>query len=297
MHSIIIIIPHFGQWPAWIDFFVESCKSNSNIDWVIPSDCGPLPRNSAANIRILPFSFSEYSSLISETLRIRFAPDAPYKLCDVRPALGEIHSEQINGYDFFGFGDVDVIYGRIRKFYTDEILKKYSVLSTHQERLSGHFALLRNVAPVRAAFRRIPLWKELMEDDRYVGLDENQLLSVFKLMKREAFWCFNSFDYILQERYSSPGPTEEMRWFWKDGTLTNEFYGRRQFLYLHFMHWKSSRWYPKRPNLKPGTPAPWEKLASLVQFDWRRANADGFMISPKGIQEIAYRMFGKSDQP
>ena len=25
-HKIAILIPYFGEWPAWIDFFVESCR-------------------------------------------------------------------------------------------------------------------------------------------------------------------------------------------------------------------------------------------------------------------------------
>ena len=31
-------------------------------------------------------------------------------------------------------------------------------------------------------------------------------------------------------------------WFWKEGKLTNEKDGEREFLYLHFMRWQTNRW-------------------------------------------------------
>src|SRR5262245_23336516 len=106
MHSILILIPHFGGWPVWIDFFIESCKINSDIDWILLTDSGPLPRNSAPNIKTVHYTFSEYCDLISEALEINFQPEDSYKLCDIRPALGGIHQDLVRGYDFFGYGDL-----------------------------------------------------------------------------------------------------------------------------------------------------------------------------------------------
>ena len=136
-----------------------------------------------------------------------------------------------------------------------------------------------------------------MEENRYVSLDENasKLLIALNDIRTSIQGRLRMMKFLFEERYSTPWPSQNMRWYWKKGILTNEFYGARGFLYLHFMNWKSSRWYGNRLNVLSGTPAPWEKLQNIVQLDWRRASADGFMISPSGIQEIAYRVFGKSD--
>ena len=138
--SILILIPHFGPWPEWIDFFVESCRANRSIDWVLISD-QPPPENKAGNVRCLRTSFDDYQALVGRRLGIAFDPSAPYKLCDIRPALGAIHPDLIAGYDFFGFGDLDLIYGDIRAFYDEETLELYDALSTHAERVSGHLFL------------------------------------------------------------------------------------------------------------------------------------------------------------
>ncbi|WP_420882928.1 DUF6625 family protein [Zooshikella ganghwensis] len=42
LKTIAIIIPYFGQWPEWIDLYIESCKHNPSIDWLLFSDCPPL---------------------------------------------------------------------------------------------------------------------------------------------------------------------------------------------------------------------------------------------------------------
>ena len=266
MPSIVIFITHFGAWPAWIDFFVEFRKKNSDINWVLLSDSGPLPRNNAQNIKIVPLTLPQ-STLGSLAKRFEYAsaPRIAYKIADIRPAFGEIHADMVRGYDFFGYGDLDVIYGRIRDFYTNDILARYSVLSTHPERLCGHFALLRNIRPLRRAFRRIPSWTTLMEEEQPVGIDENRAFFLTGLngVRTSIPGRLRRLRFLLEERYSSPGPTHEMRWYWKNGILMNEFYGERGFLYLHFMHWKSSRWYRNRANVTPGAPAPWETLPDI----------------------------------
>jgi hypothetical protein len=72
------------------------------------------------------------------------------------------------------------------------------------------------------------------------------------------------------------------RWFWRRGHLTSERDGDRDFLYLHFMRWKSTRWANKPPL--PGEGA-WIGR-ELIHTDWRQAANDGFCISPAGFTSI-----------
>src|SRR5947208_1133673 len=46
---LIMLCFYFGRWPAWINFFVESCKWNPDVHWRIYTDCGE-PENHASNI-------------------------------------------------------------------------------------------------------------------------------------------------------------------------------------------------------------------------------------------------------
>ena len=139
-----------------MNFFVESCKWNAGVRWRIYTDCGK-PENRADNIDYVPISFDEYKALARDRLDIAFDPAHPYKLCDLRPALGFLHEQDTVGFPFFGYGDLDVIYGDISRFYGPQQFAELDVVSTHPERLSGHFAVLRNTPALRHASRVFPI--------------------------------------------------------------------------------------------------------------------------------------------
>lgn len=286
-HSIVILIPWFGPWPEWIDFFVESCRANRDVNWVLITDQSP-PENSAPNVRFLRTSFADYKARISDTLAIRFDPSEPYKLCDIRPALGEIHADLIRGYGFFGFGDLDLVYGDIRETYDAEALDIYDAFSSHPERCSGHLFLMRNTPAMVSAFRSVWGWRRRMEQDAYNGFDEAGFYNLFRGRSAKLLGMLGRRNPrgLFREAYTSPVPGTDMRWYWRDGKLTNQFYPHRGFIYLHFAHWRGNRWYAWLPHIAPGTPAPWSRLDRIVQMDWRDARENGFMISPAGIQPI-----------
>jgi len=73
------------------------------------------------------------------------------------------------------------------------------------------------------------------------------------------------------------------QWFWQNGMLTNSRDGEREFMYLHFMNWKSNTWLPKPLRNEP--PA-WMKLDKLVHVAIDVAAKEGFKISPEGFTAI-----------
>jgi hypothetical protein len=293
MPPIVFLIPYFGPWPVWINHWVESCRANPTIDWILFNDTEP-PENVADNVKHIAMTFSDYCSLVSERLSIRFAPTDRYKLCDIKPALGFIHADLVRGYDFVGFGDLDVIYGNLRAFFDEETLSLYDVLSTHADRISGHLCLLRNRLDVVTAFKQARNWRRAMEGDAHATFDERDFYRVFRPARRDllARWKGSPGRALFREAYSTPGAAERMAWFWENGRLTNEFYPQHPHMYLHFMSWHSNRWFGSQPHVKPGATAPWKRLERVVSADWRRARQHGFMISPDGITEISRAWYG-----
>jgi hypothetical protein len=299
-NSIIILINYFGQWPEWINLFIESCKLNPDINWTIYTDCGE-PENKAANVTCRHITFDAYCELVSRQLGIKFHPDFSYKLCDIRPALGVIHRRDIVGYRFWGYGDLDVIYGNIRSVYSDDLLERYDVISSHEKLLAGHFSIFRNTWILRNAFRRIPKWRESMTSPEHAHFDEGQFSRLFwKLGPPPGFWKHINLTLnpycrraLFREQYSTTlidmpwldgTRSHPDTWFWRDGRITNDRDGDRQFLYLHFMNWKSPR------NIIPfpeDGKAAWEKIDKVLKVDWREACRSGFCIGPSGISSIA----------
>jgi hypothetical protein len=286
-HRIAILIPYFGEWPAWINFFVESCRANRAIDWIMFSDAAP-PDNRAPNVRNVGLSFDEYKAHLSDAFGHDLSGIRPYKLCDFKPALPFVHRKLIAGYDFVGFGDLDVIYGDLRSFYDDATLDGYDFLSSHSDRVSGHLFLMRNVESLLTMFQRVPGWKEALRREEYICFDERRLFNFLRpkragLLRRKAA---QQPRCLFREAYTTPGAIDRMRWYWEKGVLTNEYYPHQPFMYLHFMSWQSSRWHESQEHIRPGSAAPWANLPNVVQMDWRAARKQGFMISPQGIQPI-----------
>jgi len=258
--SIRFIIPYFGTWPFWMDFFLASCARNPDIDWLFFTDCG-IPDNAPVNVHFIEISYADYCALVSEKLGIYFSPPNPYKLCDIKPALGFIHSEHLVGYDFWAFGDIDVVYGDLRRYFTPARLSRKDLFATHSRRISGHLCLLRNDKRMREAFKMIPRWQERYADPVHQALDEGAFSRLFIRHKNWPEMCrrfaarFNkwarcsefieshsTFSILADGRRVVP-----KRWFLYEGRLTNSELGSRELPYLHFLMWKNQHWKEASP--------------------------------------------------
>lgn len=293
--SIKFIIPYFGQWPEWINLFIQSCQYNPDIDWLFFTDCGE-PDIKASNVQFIQMTFEDYKEQASAKLDINFNQSDPYKLCDLKPTYGFLHQEHLEGYDFFGFGDIDVIYGQLRHFLTEDVLQKHQLISTHNNRISGHFCLLKNNEQMRNAFRRIPDWKQLLETQSHLGIDESKFTKVFMPHRKHPQWLkkiyglFSSYwrnNYFVEQYSTILSPiswydgskNHPQEWHWYKGQLNNSNDPDREFMYLHFMNWKSSKWLHKQY----GTEAAWENLETLVHFD-SSVEHEGWTITGSGFK-------------
>jgi len=136
MKSIIIIIPYFGKFPNEFQFWLNSAYQNKSIDFVIFTDQYLITRD---NVKVVNISFKELRLIFQEKFDFPICLEHPYKLCDYKPAYGFIFDTLINSYDFWGYCDIDLIFGNIRYFIDDSMLSKYQVISGW-----GHFTLYKN---------------------------------------------------------------------------------------------------------------------------------------------------------
>src|SRR6056297_1765704 len=128
MKSIALIIPYFGKFPEWSSLYFETLRRNPTIDFIFYTDCDPEGYN-FSNAHFKKMSFETYIQMAKEKTGADFKPANPYKLCDLRPLYPIVHFEDIKEYDFYGWADMDLLFGDIRSFYTDKILNKYDVFS------------------------------------------------------------------------------------------------------------------------------------------------------------------------
>lgn len=283
--GICFVIPYFGKWPFWMPFFLTSCRANPTVDWLLFSDCGELPE-CPPNVRVVETSYAAYCDRVSARLGIGFHPANPYKLCDLKPALGCIHESELAAYDFWAFGDIDLVWGDLRAYFTVERLASKDLYATHARRVSGHCCLLRNTAEMRGLFRRIPNWDQRLVDKVHHALDEGAFSRIFLRRKNwpqplaEFAGRFNRWRRRAEfvEAFSTPdakvpwvdgGLEFPSRWSWDHGRLTNDRDGERGFPYLHFVVWKKHAW-------RSLVPPPADSLRALAASGHWVVDAQGF---------------------
>ena len=172
MTRIAFIIPYFGKYPWYFPFFLHSCRYNPTVDFLIFTDNETPELDLPDNVRIIPFTLEQFRIQASQALEFEVAIDHGYKLCDFKPAYGYIFADYIREYDFWGYCDIDVIFGNIRLYMTDELLKAYDVISARHDYLTGCFALYRNQQYFRELFKQSKDWRKVYTNLRYVFFDE-----------------------------------------------------------------------------------------------------------------------------
>lgn len=135
MKSIVIIFPYFGKLPVQYKMWRASALYNKTIDFMFFTDADVEP---AGNIIVHKMKFEEFRQIIQAVFDFPIVLDRPYKLCEYKQAYGYALQKYIPKYDYWGFGDLDLVYGDIRCFITDEVLKYKFILGW------GHLTIMRN---------------------------------------------------------------------------------------------------------------------------------------------------------
>jgi hypothetical protein len=268
-----MIMPYFGQFPEWINIYFETCRWNDSIDYIFFTDADPPDGELPPNVSIVPLTLSAFNQLYRSRLPDRRPIEKPYKICDIRPAYGIIFHEYIKACPFFGWGDIDVIYGDVAGYLTPDMLSA-DVISFNSRHVSGHLTIARtSCAHVLPA--GFPNWSDRVDSPDYQHLDEPRGLDGLTLSAADSFntplspitpWTNGEFIF----------PNE---WYWRAGSLTNDLDGNRTFPYLHFMHWKGGEWPRTCGN------GQWENLPSVVNLR-RDQIASGFRVNSQGFFPI-----------
>lgn len=193
MKRIALIIPYFGKFPNYFPLFLNSCRHNPTIDWLLVTDIAE-PYDYPPNVHIIPMTFSDLKKQIQSRFDFEIALERPYKLCDYRPAFGLIFREYLSGFDFWGYCDIDLLFGDLRSFFADETLEAYDKLGH-----LGHLAMYRNTHEVNTAFLSVfdgkARYREVLSDEQNLIFDEWDDLSINRIFLKKGLrvWLWNDF--------------------------------------------------------------------------------------------------------
>lgn len=172
MNKFAVVIPYFGKFKPSIVLFLESCNRNPSIDWHIFTDCAvPEGISLGSNIKWREATLDTVSFLVKEKLGFQIKLTRAYKLCDIKPFYGIVFADYLDGYEYWGYGDTDVVYGDIVQY-----LKKIDYSSYDKINWMGHLCFIRNqkdcnAAALKSVSGTVEAEEVLLRDDN-IGFDE-----------------------------------------------------------------------------------------------------------------------------
>ena len=198
---------------------------------------------------------------------------ALYKCCDFKPLYGEIFSDYIDKYEYWGHCDFDMIFGDIYSFLQKHEYRKYDKFSN-----LGYLSFYRNTPEVNHYYTKAGSFRNYMDvitsDDNF-AFDENygivsiylhNNLSLFKGRLyadiSDIYHCFR-----LSEFCSLVAKDRNYRnqiFYWEKGKVYRAYWMNNkmnieEFMYIHFK---------KRPDFNVGIDV---------------LNSDAFYICPTGF--------------
>jgi hypothetical protein len=180
--KICLVVPYFGTFKNYFQLWLDSVGVNSTIDFLLVTDQKLSEYQLPNNIHVKEMTFQEMQNRIHQKLGSWCQITYPYKLCDYKPAYGVLFEEELDGYDWFGFCDTDMIFGDIRHFLSEERLA-----ATDKIGEGGMFVLLRNSEDGKHYFEKeYPTWgvnhKEAYSTSNVTQFDETDYMNrVFDL--------------------------------------------------------------------------------------------------------------------
>jgi hypothetical protein len=257
MKRVCVIIPYFGRWPEYLSLFLDGCRRNPMLHFLFLTDLR-APDQVPDNVQFRYCTIGQINESVKNLLGFESKMSRPYKLCDYKPAYGLIFQEYIRDFDYWGYGDIDVVYGDLRKWLTPEVLS-HDVISFRKKWLSGSLTLIRNAAALNQLFLESPDVKKVFESPDHFEFDEvSKCWSQIRTVPiSEIAFPYDNFTRIVHNASNEGRVTVTSGDYAKESILPDDFValenGRlvdrqgQEYAYYHFITEKRRHYfrYPK----------------------------------------------------
>lgn len=262
--SIAVLICFLGKLPWYFNYFIHSVKYNSTIDFYIITDDRNSPINPPLNVKMIYKDRRDINQLATQKLGFKTNIKDGYKMCDFKPAYGFLFSDIIEGYDFWGHADMDVIFGDIRHFITNNVLEKHELINVRHDFLAGYFLLFKNTRKMNTLFMQSKDYEKVLSSEVHYCFDEtnfqyNDFTSILAYPKKKHE--VESMTHLVKrlekanqlktyfELHSIEGVPGKLNWM--DGKL---YYRNQYEILLYHMIYLKNIYKPKRvPHEIPET--------------------------------------------
>lgn len=252
---VAFIVPYLGPWPRWAELFFISVSWNPMIEVLLLCETPP-PFSLPDNVRCRPITREELLHRLNSVTGLGIRSISGHKLCDFRPFFGLAFGDLLGGFMYWGFCDIDMMFGDLSRLLARELDAGFDVFSAHDRQVVGHFAVLRNEEKTNQIGFGIPGWKELCAHPDNRAVDEIRLAAALKERRDLAWQRTETLESELEREFCRFGITfgfegevaylpgaGSAQTVWHDGRVhyADEHRDAVECLYVHFMGLK--RWW------------------------------------------------------
>jgi hypothetical protein len=190
--SKCVINFHFGKRYPYFELHKKSLLNNKDYDFLLLSD--QVDNNyQEGNIKHVRFTMEDANRLINERISGGNMLIHPRKFCDYKIFFGVLFKEYLEGYDWYGYIDSDVILGNLSRYIPEQAFHEYEIISNISkypgsgelskdvrcpENLFGPFSLIKNDEKIINLYKKINYVEEMANSYVLHATEENILLRV-----------------------------------------------------------------------------------------------------------------------
>lgn len=246
MKSICYVVPYYGKLPSNFQLWLNSCYFNKNVNWLIFTNDN-TNYNYPSNVKRILLDFSELQEMFQSKFDFKIKIDTYWCLSLFKPAYGEIFSEYLKKYDYWGHCDLDLMWGKIRDFITEDILNKYEKIG-----FQGHSTIYKNTSEVNNRYKTI-IPNEINYIDVFSGnskfsFDEIGMEKIYNYLnipyyKETNFAHLSKYDYSFYLKYLPKEwdyKNSRQVFVWNKGDLIRYYLNQNKkicsekYMYIHF---------------------------------------------------------------
>lgn len=238
--KIALILPYFGKLDHLFPLWLQSCRYNHDIDWLIFTN-DRQQFNYPNNTKVYYIEFDELKNKIQSLYNFPIALSTPYRLCNFRPAYGNIFEEYLKGYDAWGFCDNDMIFGDLKEFFPQELSTKFKIGKF------GHLSIFPNDQDCKTAYKVGDAYKIAFSIPQPLFFDEETFPRILSL-KGYREYKLKIADFIPRLKRLNILNEPKRKWLnnrhifvWHKGHLYRYYVDKKntiqkeEYAYIHFL--------------------------------------------------------------
>lgn len=219
--KVVFIVCWFGSLPIYFNIWLKSCAENIEYTfWIFTDDFTEyeLPEN----VFLIPFTKKEMIERIEKRVIKNCSLLETYRVCNFKPMYGAIFEDKLKDFTFWGYCDLDIIFGKISDFITQDMLQNKDAIFN-----AGHFTLLRNNKKMNTLYTQkgaIFNYKVVARKNAIFAFDE--ITGIQRIAKKNGINAVYGIDYIeteiknyqLRSRMDKINPKYQA-FYWENGDL------------------------------------------------------------------------------